>query len=265
LGDLSDLSKIRAEYKQRGYALIKYDDGPVHSYPYDAPWLTDQSFRRLYDSIRDHTLVDRPRCYSLYLLMQQIAGLPGSVLEVGAWRGGTAGLLAACNVEKTLFIADTFVGVVKSSEWEHYRDNAHSDTSAALVTELLHKKLGLKNFQILEGIFPEESGHLVEGQTFAFVHLDVDVYLSTRDAFNFVWDKVVSHGIVAFDDYGMISACRGISKFVDEIRGDPDKIFVPNLNGQAYIIKSQPSPGCATHSDPGSSVVSENSTPNSAP
>lgn len=40
-----------------------------------------------------------------------------------------------------------------------------------------------------------------------------------------------------FDDYGMISACSGISKFVDEIKNDDDKIFIQNLNGQAYIVK----------------------------
>lgn len=63
------------------------------------------------------------------------------------------------------------------------------------------------------------------------------MYLSTKDAFDFVWPRVLRNGIVAFDDYGMYSACQGISRFVHEIKDDEDKLFVQNLNGQAYVIK----------------------------
>lgn len=229
--------ELRLDYKKQGYALIHYDDGAVHSYPYDAPWLTDESFCRIYNAVRRNTLVDRNRCYALYLLAQQVVDLPGDVLEVGTWRGGTAGIFANVLPEKTIFLADTFEGVVKSSSWEHYRDKAHADTSVELVEDLLRDELGATNFQILKGIFPEETGAAVLGLQFSCVYLDVDVYLSTKDAFHFIWAQVVPFGIVAFDDYGFISACPGIKKFIDEIKDDDDKIFLQNLNGQAYIIK----------------------------
>lgn len=234
---MKDIDELRVAYKKEGYALIQYDDGPVHSYPYDAPWITDSAFSKLYESIRNNTLVDRTRCYSLYLLMGQIQSVPGDILEVGTWRGGTAGLFAQMLTQKTAYLADTFEGVVKSSDWEHYNDKAHADTTEQLVVDFLDKDLGVSNYKILKGIFPEETGDQVINTKFSFVYLDLDVYLSTKDAFNFVWDKLSPNGIVAFDDYGMISACVGISKFVDEIRDDEDKIFIQNLNGQAYIIK----------------------------
>jgi O-methyltransferase len=232
-----DVNQLRIEYKKDGYALLQYDDGPVHSYPYDAPWLTDEAFSKVYNAIRDNTLVDRPRCYSLYLLLEQIKNVPGDVLEVGTWRGGTGAMFATQLPEKTVYLADTFTGVVKSSTWEHYKDKAHDDTSEALVASFLKDDLKLTNAELLTGIFPEDTGKRVEGKKFAFVYLDVDVYLSTKDAFNYVWDNVSQYGIVAFDDYGMISACGGIKKFIDEIKDDEDKIFLQNLNGQAYIIK----------------------------
>src|SRR5664280_2302627 len=216
--DSNALRILRDEYKKQGYALLNYDDGPVHSYPYDAPWLTDESFSTIYNKIRNNTLVDRPRCYSLYLLTQQLSSVPGNVLEVGTWRGGTAGLLAACFPAKTVYVADTFEGVVKSSDWEHYSDRAHADTSEQLVTDLLRRTLGVSNFQLMRGIFPEETGHQLGPETFAFVYLDVDVYLSTKDAFEFIWNKVSPNGIAAFDDYGMYSACEGISRFIHEIK-----------------------------------------------
>jgi O-methyltransferase len=232
-----DIDKLRVDYKKEGFALLKYDDSAVHSYPYDTPWISDEEFSRIYNLIRNNTLVDRPRCYSLYLLLDQVKDVPGDVLEVGTWRGGTGGMFASVLNEKKIYLADTFTGVVKSSKWEHYEDKAHNDTSEDLVSNFLQKDLNLKNVELLTGIFPEDTGGRVEDKKFAFVYLDVDVYLSTRDAFNFVWDKVSQYGIVAFDDYGMISACGGIKKFVDEIKDDQDKIFIQNLNGQAYIIK----------------------------
>lgn len=231
------LNDLRADLKRQGYALLKYDDGPIHSYPYDSPWLTDIDFSGLYNQIRSNTLVDRPRCYSLYLMAKQVEGLAGDFLEVGTWRGGTAGLLARCAPDRTLYIADTFEGVVKSSEWEHYEDRAHADTSVATVEMLLRETLATDNFKILKGIFPEETGNDLPDRPLVLVYLDLDVYRSTKDAFNYIWARVVPGGVVVFDDYGMVVACEGISRFVDEIRTDSDKFFIQNLNGQAYIVK----------------------------
>ncbi len=234
---IKDIDKLRIDYKKDGYALIKYDDGQVHSYPYDAPWLTDKAFSELYNKVRQNTLVDRTRCYSLYQIMSQVNKVPGDILEVGTWRGGTAAIFTSLAPDKKVYLADTFKGVVKSSDWEHYKDKAHDDTSQELVTDFLKNRIKVFNFEILNGIFPEDTGQKIVNKKLALVYLDLDVYLSTKDAFNFVWNQLSDGGIVAFDDYGMISACEGISRFVDEIKNDKDKTFFSNLNGQAYIIK----------------------------
>jgi len=233
----NNIDEARLKYKQEGYALIEYDDGPVHSYPYDSPWLTDAAFAKVYDKIRSNTLVDRTRCYALYELIKQANKIPGDILEVGTWRGGTAGLFSLMLPKKTVYAADTFEGIVKASKWEHYKDKTHSDTSEKLVNDFLSKTLKVTNYKILKGIFPEDTGETVANKPLSFVYLDVDVYQSTKDAFEYIWDQVSVGGIVTFDDYGMISACEGISKFVDEIKDDDDKLFIQNLNGQAYIIK----------------------------
>jgi len=234
---MKDVDALRVNYKKDGYALIRYDDGPVHSYPYDSPWIADDKFSTLYNKIRNNTLVDRHRCYSLYLLMDQIKDVPGDILEVGTWRGGTAGIFTYLMTKKIVYLADTFEGVVKSADWEHYKNGAHADTSEELVINFLRNDLGVDNFEILRGIFPEDTGHRIKDKKLSLVYLDLDVYLSTKDAFNFIWKNISQYGIVVFDDYGMLSACPGISKFVNEIKDDHDKIFLQNLNGQAYVIK----------------------------
>lgn len=234
----SELDALRSTLKPQGFALIQLDDGDVHSYPYDSPWIDDAEFTRIYRSIASNTLVDRARCYSLYLLAQQARKVSGDVLEVGSWRGGTGALLAQVLRDREVFLADTFAGVVKSADWEHYVDATHADTSAELVADFV-AGLGLTNVELLTGIFPEETGQLVAGRSWAMVYLDLDVYQSTKDAFEFVWDDVAVGGVVAFDDYGMTSACAGIAKFVHEVKDDPDKLFIQNLNGQAYLVKRE--------------------------
>jgi O-methyltransferase len=231
-----ELDELRADLKPQGFALIQLDDSAVHSYPYDSPWLEDEDFTRVYRSISANTLVDRARCYSLYLLAQQSRKVAGDILEVGSWRGGTGALLAQVLPDRSVFLADTFAGVVKSADWEHYVDATHSDTSEQLVADFV-SGLGLTNVELLTGIFPEETGSRVSDRSWAMVYLDLDVYQSTKDAFEFVWDDVVVGGFVAFDDYGMTSACAGISKFVHEVKDDADKLFIQNLNGQAYLVK----------------------------
>jgi O-methyltransferase len=233
----TELNELREAYKKEGIALIQYDHTYVHSYPYDAPWLTDAAFSALYEQIKGNTLVDRIRCFSLYLLTQQITHLDGDVLEIGVWRGGTAGIFATMLPAKTIFLADTFQGVIKSSEWEHYKDRAHDDTSIELVEDLLKQRLRVGNYEILPGIFPDDTGHLVQGRKWALVHIDVDVYLSAKETFHYVWEDVLPGGIVVFDDYGFFSACSGILKFIEEIKNDDDKLFIHNLNGHGYMIK----------------------------
>jgi O-methyltransferase len=234
---IDDLAALRDRCKRAGFAVIRYDDGPVHSYPYDAPWLDDPDFSALYDKIRSNTLVDRVRCYALSNLCEQVRDLPGDVLEIGVWRGGTAGILASKLPEKTIFLADTFAGVVKASEWEHYQDAAHADTSIEIVERLLTDRLQASNYRILRGSFPEDTGEMLGDRPLALVHIDVDVYLSAKDAYNHVWDQVVPGGVVVFDDYGFLSACSGIRRLIQEISNDRDKLFIHNLNAHAYVIK----------------------------
>lgn len=233
-----DLPELRRHFQERGIAMFHYDDGPIHSYPYDAPWMTDPEFIVLYERVRANTLVDRTRCHALYTLLPQIRSIPGDLLEVGAWRGGTAGLIAARVPDRTMYVADTFTGVVKASAWEHYQDGAHSDTSADFVRGFLRESLSLSNVVILDGIFPDLTGAAIHDSTLAFVHIDVDVYESARAVFAFAWERLSVRGIVVFDDYGFRTACSGVTKLVDEMRGDDDKIILDNMNGQAYVVKT---------------------------
>lgn len=210
------------------------------------PWTGDADFQRVWLSVRSRTLIDQSRLYELWELLPQVDHIRGDILEVGVWRGGSGALLglrAADSVtpsgrERHLFLADTFAGVAKAGKRDpYYIGGEHADTSLDSVAEFLHS-LPLKNVQLLPGIFPDETAHRIADRTFAFCHIDVDVYQSAKDVFEWVWPRVPLGGIVVFDDYGFYG-CEGVTALIHELRSRIDGVTVGNLNGHAVIVRTQ--------------------------
>jgi O-methyltransferase len=211
---------------------------PIATY---SPWRADGEFQKVYRAIHRNTLVDVYRCYDLWQLTAESRKLTsGNIIEVGVWRGGTGCLIArqaqTAMIPATVYLCDTFRGVVKTgSSDRHYQGGEHSDTSASHVLELAGG-LGLSNVRILEGIFPDETGHQVADVSFRLCHIDVDVYESGRDILAWLWPRVVPGGMVIFDDYGFLST-GGITKLVNEERQRGDRLTLHNLNGHAVLVK----------------------------
>ena len=157
------------------------------------------------------------------------------------WKGGSAGIIAKSllknGIDKRIYLADTFEGVVKAGiNDNYYTGGEHPDTSIDIVNKLMHEKLQIKSFEILRGIFPDDTSNKISEKLFCFCHIDVDTYNSAKDIFEWVWAKIVTGGFVIFDDYGFFE-CSGVTKYVDEISNEKDRIFIHNLNGHATFIK----------------------------
>lgn len=207
-----------------------------------APWQGDNAFLDIYNRIKQNTLVDIYRCYELWELAEKSYNLDTNAhfIEIGVWRGGTASVvgtkLASIGANVNFYLADTFSGVKKSSDKDSfYFDNEHADTSQALVLDQI--KGIYSNYKILNGIFPEDTAHLVdENAKFSFCHIDVDVYNSSKDIVDWIWKKLIVGGVIIFDDYGF-HTCDGITKYVNEQKRKTDRLVVHNLNGHALLIK----------------------------
>lgn len=206
-----------------------------------SPWALDNDFNQIYGKIQFNTLVDKYRCYELWKLIEQSAKLnEGSIIEIGVWRGGTGAIIAKqakrCNIEEEVFLCDTFSGCVKAGTNDSaYIGGEHSDTSEQTVKDLF-QQLNIDNVSILTGIFPDNTGSVVEDKKFRFCHIDVDIYQSAKDIVDWIWDKMVPGGIFVYDDYGFMG-CDGITKYVDEQMKLKDRLVIYNLNGHAIVIK----------------------------
>jgi O-methyltransferase len=217
---------------------------PVANY---TPWTADEPFQRIYKAVSSATQVDVARCYELWTLLPQTGHLPGAVLEVGVWRGGTGALLAerarmsagSSGTHSTVYLADTFRGVVKAGpKDDYYKGGEHADASREMVESLLGR-FNLDNWRLLEGIFPDETAEYVTDDMIRFCHIDVDVYQSAKDTLDWVWPRLPVGGIVVYDDYGFYG-CEGVTALGNEDLAKRDRVMMHNLNGHGVLVKTLP-------------------------
>lgn len=202
-----------------------------------APWEGDEEFKNIYSMIKDNTLVDIYRCYELWYFVKDLYGVEGDILEVGVWRGGTGAILckgSESDAKTTVYLADTFSGVVKATEEDTvYRGGEHSDTSEKIVVDLLTKS-NAGNFKILKGIFPDDFPNVIIDKI-KLCHIDVDTYQSAKEVFEYSWPRVQVGGAVIFDDYGFWT-CEGVTKYFNSLQLSNGR-KIHNLNGHGIIIK----------------------------
>lgn len=209
---------------------------PYASY---SPWLDDADFQRVYQAVRSNTLVDVYRAYELWSLVLRTARLPGDVVEIGVWRGGTGAVLAAANAkldrEGRVCLFDTFSGVVKAVGGVDtlYKGGEHADTDAQVVRTLLDG-LGLGGCEVIEGLFPEETGRFAPDRV-RLCHVDVDTYGSAKSIMAFIWPRLVPGGLMVFDDYGFWG-CEGVTRLLDR-ESPADSLLIHNINGHGILVK----------------------------
>ena len=56
--------------------------------------------------------------------------------------------------------------------------------------------------------------------------------------FEWIWERLVVGGIIVYDDYGF-QRTVGITRHVEEAKGEDDRVFVYNLNGHGIFIKTK--------------------------
>jgi O-methyltransferase len=88
------------------------------------------------------------------------------------------------------------------------------------------------NVHIYKGIFPE-TGVSLKNKKFAFVHLDVDIYKSTKNCLEFFYDKLPKGGIIISHDYH----AKGVRKAFDEFFKNKNEQIIQLPLSQCMIIK----------------------------
>ncbi len=178
---------------------------------------------------RAHTMIGVLRLENIRTLVEDVLarGVPGDLLEAGAWRGGATifmrAILEAHGVhDRSVWVADSFEGLPPANPEKYPADEGMKlneiEVLAVSVEEVERnfERYGLLGDQVkfLKGWF-KDTLHIAPIEQLAVLRLDGDLYESTMDTLVPLYPKVASGGYVIVDDYRIIPQCQ---KAVDDYR-----------------------------------------------
>lgn len=177
-----------------------------------------------------HTMIGLRRLENLEQCAARVFAdsVPGDFLEAGVCQGGAAIFLRALQVayeeaDRRTWVADSFVGLPAP---EHPQDVAHGMDFTESVQPWLAASLesvqeNFRTYDLLSDQVRFLPGWFADTlptaplEQLAILRIDADLYASTRDVLDTLYDKVSPGGYVVIDDYCAFEPCRAA---VDEFR-----------------------------------------------
>lgn len=178
------------------------------------------------------TLLSIDRIGVIIFLLLNSTHLEGNIAEVGTYKGGLAHYLNKFSNGKQVLLFDTFTGIPMKSDIDKHEIGDFSDSNFDEVKNYFSKSDSIK---VVKGLFPESSkGVISDTDKFCFVHLDADQYESTLNSLKFFYDKMISGGVIVFDDYGWLP---GVDAALNEFFSDKPEKPIESTFMQCFIIK----------------------------
>jgi hypothetical protein len=155
----------------------------------------------------------------------------GAFVEVGVFRGASAQVICEVKGQTPLYLFDTFGGLPDQigTNDGRFRKGLFI-ASEQKVRDRLSK---YPDVRIYPGIFPDTSNPIKDIK-FSFVHLDVDLYSSTKAALEFFYPRMLPSGRILSHDYGQ---CQGVWEAFDEFMRDKSEKLQPMEATQVLLIK----------------------------
>jgi O-methyltransferase len=152
--------------------------------------------------------------------------IEGDFVDAGTWRGGTAIYMRAlqtayAQTHRLVWVADSFTGVPKPTSAADLAAKLDLSTERypwfyASLREVRDNfsTYGLldSGVKFLPGLFADTLP-VAPIDKIALLRLDGDLYSSTMDSLNALYDKVVCGGYIIVDDYGLAPCKQAIDEF----------------------------------------------------
>lgn len=195
---------------------------------------------------RAHTMIGRKRMNNIKFCVDEVIknNIEGDFIETGVWRGGACifmkGILKAYNIDKKVFVADSFEGLPPPDK--HYpADKGDTHHTIKLLAVPLHEvKENFKAYDLLDenvifikGFF-EYSIPNAPIDKLSILRLDGDMYSSTIQVLNSLYDKVSLGGYIIIDDWCLHNCRQAVLDF-RSTRNITDEIV--NIDGVGVFWK----------------------------
>lgn len=154
----------------------------------------------------------------------------GAFAEVGAFRGDSAEIACHVKGERPFYVFEAFEGLPDTTGVDgRFKRGMFASSEAALRRRLKR----YPNTTIIPGYFPQTAS-TIKTERFSYVHLDVDLYDTTRDALEFFYPRMHTGGRIISHDY---SQCEGVWRAFSEYFDDKPEQPEPLGVSQVLIIK----------------------------
>jgi O-methyltransferase len=198
------------------------------------PFDPDKRWLGLDHPIHAETMIGLERLNQFHeaLITIQEEAVPGNILEAGIWRGGAVIFAAQyLNVwqipSRTVFACDSFEGLPRPEMLfpadagdSHYTYD-HLSVSLERVKENFSSYLvPMDRVVFVKGFFSETLQDLECGQL-AILRLDGDMYSSTIQTLDCLFDRVSPGGFIIIDDWRLPGAQKAVKDFLKTRDLDP--------------------------------------------
>lgn len=171
---------------------------------------------------RAKTMIGLKRLNNIEYCIKDILdnNIEGDFIETGVWRGGATIFMKAVlneldNIDKQIWLADSFQGVPIPKEYKYFADKGNRLFQMRILkatkedVENNFKKFNLLDEKIifLEGWFSETLPS-APIKSLSLLRLDGDLYESTYLALKYLYPKLSKGGYVIVDDFNAFSYCK---------------------------------------------------------
>lgn len=233
---LEKLLRLRGAKNRRDFLIDQLDGELRDSTCEEAYWLRKRIWRRFVRQMPTATCSYNVRVHGFFELLGQLKDIPGEIVECGVGRGRFLTVLldgvAYHRLDKEVFGFDSFAGFPPAtandigvrvdqagyvSGWDDASVQTVQDTVRTLGSDAdLRTADDLPRWHLVPGFFEDTlSEHLPE--RIALLHLDADLYESTKTCLQECLPRMSAGGWIVFDELHESERWPGVQKAVEEL------------------------------------------------
>ena len=180
-------------------------------------------------SERDMLLLPCEAC-QIMSAVDAVKNIPGDMAELGVAFGSSARMISSRAPARVLHLFDTFEGLPGpvSGDSSRFQKNQYR-----FAIEDVQQYLTGTNVRFHKGFFPDTARGL-DDLKFAFVHLDADLYESTKAGLEWFYPRLNSGGILICHDY---DTSAGVNRAFEEFFANKPEPYLDLAGSQCMFIK----------------------------
>ena len=172
--------------------------------------------------------------FLIHSIAQAMRHMEGDMAEVGVYAGSSTKMICEAKGDKRLHVCDTFAGLPEPSAED--RGSERQGLFACDLESIQAYLSGYPNVEYHVGVCPGSVRGKLDDTRFCFVHLDVDLYSSTKECLEYFFPRLVPGGVLVSHDYSVLAGVR--QAFDEFTAGRPEQVIETPLT-QCLLVKGR--------------------------